>query len=709
MNKRQHAFDPDLLRLYSLSLSDSPPIDSRCLFYQLNQSTIDQNLIANAYAFVKQSLKEVEQVYSSRMIQDYSIENLRSLKTANIPALSEALLNTSNLQKCIEQTASISLTQPCWLQNISQVCCSQTKTAVQLFAIYLQLIQKGKFSSLYESLLLGEGIKIPILYSHSYSQQFELIPKVFDFSAIQLALRQFPRVFFAETLGFTLAYIQMPMLIEVCFPRHQLHSSLFNQRQQALQAQHFPLTECIIDFLGLFPQQQQALWQKVQRGFWLYQLHMQRCRDQFNQVLTNTLSPQQAVARLFQQKVISALGHHHKIYLQNISLEHWFSGMPENSEAFLYALKQSDYVDSKNPLNSRLLKLFSFKGPMFGVFNQGERLIIQNWLIDNKNIQSMPSAEKVNKTKITLQIPYYEQVKKRRYQKLTTRELYYYFVNADLFPDVHPVAMAKVEKLLTYCTIFNRLPFKHYSHQQFDAYIENIYQTEVAAYRPLHAKPKISKTAYVWGIEQIAPMILIDGCWLQNSQALQHSNPEIYQILFSIYCDEIGNGLLQQNHCYIFQKLLHSLSINVPPVYSTAFIKHSNFINSAFDLPTYMLALSLHSEKFLPELLGLNMAIELSGLGKSYMQLVDDWNYWGIDSTIANIHISIDNYVSGHTFLAKKVIQLYMDTILKQSGDDKVLDRHWRRIYTGYASLRFVGGRFKLDLPVHYLTNKLIR
>jgi len=116
--------------------------------------------------------------------------------------------------------------------------------------------------------------------------------------------------------------------------------------------------------------------------------------------------------------------------------------------------------------------------------------------------------------------------------------------------------------------------------------------------------------------------------------------------------------------------------------------------------------LSSFSIEFLPELLGLNMAIELSGLGKSYMSLVDDWNYWGIDPSIANIHISIDNAASGHTFLAKKAIKLYMDELINITADRASLDKHWRRIYTGYASLRFVGSRFKLGLPIGYLFNK---
>ena len=158
----------------------------------------------------------------------------------------------------------------------------------------------------------------------------------------------------------------------------------------------------------------------------------------------------------------------------------------------------------------------------------------------------------------------------------------------------------------------------------------------------------------MWGLEQVAPMILIDGCWLQNSLSIKNVNSDIADILFGIYCDELGNGNFNQSHPVIFQQLLDSLSIKVPSVYSPKFIEHPGFINSAFDLPVYMMGLSHFSIDFLPELLGLNMAIELSGLGKSYMRLVDEWTYWGIDPAIASVHISIDNVASGHTFFGKK-------------------------------------------------------
>jgi len=714
MNKPVHPFDPALTELFSPSVTGRPDSkkNSRHLFYQLNQAEQYPGILPCAYDFVSQKLVAVGTIYSSSLIANYSEKKLASLQPPDIAPLADQLMTQDNLKFCINQSAAILLTQPHWLQNISRTAFSQTEISIQLISFYLQLTraeqQHDSLLELYRSLLLANGIKIPVLYSYSYSQQADIITETFDFATLQLALARFPRVLLAETLGFTLAYCQMSTLIDVCFPSHQLQSNYFKLRRKKLEQQVPVLLQCITNYLTLFPRQKQHLWLRIQNGFWLYHQQMQCCRNKINDALTNLLSPEQAVTQLFNKKAMAAIGHHQKIELDGISLNKWFSEMPANSPAFLQALKKSGYVDQQRPEESPLLSLFDFKGPMFGILNQDECDILKSWLKDETTETSqhhIEPSEQAETKAISLPHSVASQSAKK-YKHLNNRELYYYLINADLFPDVLPAAKHKANKLLKLTRLFSRLPFKNYSHEQFDAYIENLYQHEIKAYQPLQGKPKFSRAAYVWGIEQIAPMILIDGCWIQNSLMLQNVNPEICDILFSIYCDEIGNGRLEQNHPYIFQQLLNSLSIQLPPVHSKDFVNHSKFIDSAFDLPVYMLSLSSSPAEFLPELLGLNMAIELSGLGKSYMKLVDDWNYWGIDSSIANIHISIDNYASGHTFLAKKAIQLYMDEIMQRTGNRSILDKHWQRIYNGYASLRFVGTRFKLGLPILYLSYK---
>lgn len=720
MKKNQQAFDPSLEMLYAELFSASkqvktnrevkkdPLAPSRYLFYLLNQPTNSSELMHQALDFIKFNLSEAEQIYSSAMSQDYLVNSLADLKVITIAALPEQHLNQTKLNECVNQSAAILLTQPCWLQNISQIACSQSSTAIQLMSIYLQLTQAEKgyadLTESYRSLLLTAGHLPPVLYSYQYSQQPEILTTMFDFATCQLALQRFPRVLCPEILGFTLAYCQMPTLIEICSPNQQLCSVFFKQRQQITQKQLPFLLSCIENYLAIFKPQKQILWQRIQTGFWCYQWHMQRCRDQFKTALEKPLSTNQLITKIFQKKVLAAIGHHQKIQLQGKSLDTWFAGMPENSQLLLQALKQSKYVDKQNPEESPLLKMFAFGGAMFGVLEPSEIAILKKLLqgkFDETSINF--SAEKIKPQ---------EQVKpmsvalNNQYAQLNNRELYYYLINADLFPDILPIAQKKLGKLLSYCKYFNKLPFKHYSHQQFESYLEAIYQREMHAYQPLQGKPKISKTAYKWGLEQMAPTILIDGCWLQNSLTVKNISPDIAQILCKIYADEIGNGQLEQNHSYIFQQLLDSLKIKLPPVASAEFVKHRRFINTAFDLPVYMLSLSHFSVEFLPELLGLNMAIEISGLGRYYLRLVEELNYWGIDPTIVKIHISIDNVASGHTLLAKKAIQLYMDEIKQRTGDCHLLDTHWRRIYNGYASLRLVSGWFRLSLPIWYLKNK---
>jgi hypothetical protein len=144
------------------------------------------------------------------------------------------------------------------------------------------------------------------------------------------------------------------------------------------------------------------------------------------------------------------------------------------------------------------------------------------------------------------------------------------------------------------------------------------------------------------------------------------------------------------------------LDIILPPTHSREFVEHPGFIAGAFDLPVYLMSIGHFPGEFLPEMLGVNLAIELSGLGRVYMTLADELKYWGIDSSIVNIHISIDNAATGHTVLAKNAIQLHLDGVLANHGV-KVMNKHWRRIYIGYCSLRWASMRFKYSLGLKYL------
>jgi hypothetical protein len=415
---------------------------------------------------------------------------------------------------------------------------------------------------------------------------------------------------------------------------------------------------------------------------------------------------------MLQEKAPYAFGHHSRIQLQGRSLDSWFAESPFDAESFLAALKQSAYIDLERPRTSALFKFFEFNGPMFGVFDEHEKQLFENWLLAEIAGRQEPAAATpapVPQSEIfarPLPVPGKYDAE-TRYEKLSSRELYYYLLNAELYPEVLPVAKRKAQALLRTAGLLKRLPFERYEHRRFDAYLKSVYDREIQKYRPLEGAPKFSADTYRWGIEQFAPAILTDGSWLQHSIRLNYySNRDIGKILYRIFCDEVGHGKLEQNHPVIYRQLLESLDILLPPIHTKAFIEHPGFIGSAFDLPVYLMSIAAFPNAFLPELLGLNLAIELSGLGRLYMSLEEGLQYWGIDAGIVKVHISADNFASGHAAMAKRAIQAYLDEISACYGDAQ-MQRHWRRIYTGYASLGTASLRFLAALVSRHFLKKI--
>ncbi|MGZ8164053.1 MAG: iron-containing redox enzyme family protein [Methylobacter sp.] len=695
--------------------------NSRHLFYTLIHISEHSAVLPLAYHYIQQHLIEVNKQYPINFPEQYHPDNISVTLNTPLPDPGSAELN---LNACLLQSSPVILTEPCWLQAISQAATSQSQRAVKLMAIYSRLTQGESYKALYPPLLITAGIEIPALHTWTFARQEQISDCIFELATIQLALAHFPRVFFPEILGFTLAYCQSRTLIEHCFPAQKLqaYTSLvyFLTARQKLLATQLPyVIEAIKEYLRLFADRTDTLWPRIQTGFFLYKQQTECCYRHLKIHLDNPLSTRQALAKLLQHKAPSAFGHHGKIQLAGKSLDDWFSQSPFDSENFLTALKQSSYINKQNPADSPLLKLFDFNGPMFGILTESEKELLKTWVeSENSEIHSqdksaafmaevknpLPFDEK--KCSPIINYSHSDYATNINYSRLNTRELYHYLVNADLYPEVLATAKQKVQCVLHLAKLLNRLPFKPYEHQVFEDYIEALYQREIKAYQPLKASPKLSRKAYLWGIEQFAPTILTDGCWLQHVNQLGYSNPAIAAILFRIYEDETGNGLLEQNHPYIYQRLLNSLNISVPPIYSREFIDYPGFIASAFDIPVYLLAISKFPIAFLPELLGLNMAIELSGLGRVYMQLVDELKFWGIDPAIVSIHISIDNVASGHTALAKKAIQLYLDEVSASHGEQE-MQRHWQRVYTGYCSLQTAGRNFKWALIYRYLLKQM--
>lgn len=723
------ALDPSLQLIFSKSAHATARDyqgDGRDLFYTLIHISEHYTALPSVYLYLKQHFQSVNQEYTENFSTKYSPASLAALlKHTTSPH--PYPLHAAALNGCLTQYAPIYFTELSWLASIMQTVTNQSPLVLDLMAMYLRLTEGNHgiadSREIYHAYLLSEGIQLPALHTLAFVKQPDVGDEIFDFAAIQLALAQFPRVFLPEILGFTLSYCQSLSLPEQLFPETESKLPCFITAQNERRKQELShITAIIKAYLNEFNRQADDLWRRLQTGFWLHQQQLANCNHRITALLHNELSPRQAVEKLLAPLIPNAVGHHGKIRLGGKTLDAWFKETPFKSANFLASLLHSPYIDRAKPEHSKLLQLFEFNGPMFGVLDKNGKIILKNWLLSELNpglVQGKkhkPTNYKVGlksisndtapKQNVTDTQQDLSDVAQDNYAKLSNRELYFYLVNNDLYPEVLATAKAKVSGLLSMAKWFNRLPFRQYTHEAFEGYIKSIYQHEVDTYKPLNKKPSLSKNAYIWGIEQFAPTILTDGSWLQGIQQLDYySSHAIGELLHKIYEDEIGNGILMQNHPYIYQELLNSLGIKLPPIYAKDFTNHPGFLSTAFDIPVYLMCISKFPSAFLPELLGLNMAIEISGLGRVYLRLSEELRFWGINPAIVDVHTSIDNLSSGHSALAIKAIQAYLDEVTTCYGEN-IMQTHWGRIFTGYCSLQTVSIRFKFSLIGRYLLKR---
>ncbi|MCA1851476.1 MAG: iron-containing redox enzyme family protein, partial [Beggiatoa sp.] len=279
------------------------------------------------------------------------------------------------------------------------------------------------------------------------------------------------------------------------------------------------------------------------------------------------------------------------------------------------------------------------------------------------------------------------------------RVLFHRLLNPEHYPGELPGARSLVERFLRKTARALRGPmrgedlwFFPYSPAALEARIDAIHHRAVTAYRPFVPPPRLDREEYRWLLIRLAPLVLVDGCWLQKAAWLDGRHAQVAARLLAIYTDEIGGGDPDQNHANIFRRLLEGEGIRLPELTSAEFIAWPGFSAALFDLPAYLLAISRFPRTFLPEILGLNLAIELSGLGAFYMTVVDEMRYLGLDPAIVSVHLASDNLASGHAALAREAVMIYLDGVGSDFGYEE-LDRHWRRVSLGYASLRIVPRR----------------
>lgn len=414
-------------------------------------------------------------------------------------------------------------------------------------------------------------------------------------------------------------------------------------------------------------------------------------------------NPWHAMRNLLRRKAPYACGFHQRVRLGNAAdkrtLDDWFRHTPFDADGFAMALAASPWIVAGAPDQSPLLtQSLAFGGTMFGVFTTAEIAVLREWITGLKE-HAAPPPETVGEVRtepmLTVTAPSVSLQPARHPNGL--RQLYHQLVNLDPSVDTHETSLEHLTALLgraerrarrevSRLGLWPWRPSKGSEPSPLGSWALTHVSTQAAqATKPSFLPQLLSKPDVVWLLAQLAPTAFVDGAWLagMTSVSAQHLGPA--RALLTIYRDELGAGDVYRHHGNLMRRTLNDHGVTLPTCDSSEFRDSPVLETSAFSLACLWLAVSRHTGTHLPELLGINLATEIAGLGVDYFRAAQLLRHHGIDPYFFTLHNSIDNADVGHTALSVAAIDDYLLDLRDRAGDE-VAQAAWQRVWNGYTS-----------------------
>ena len=566
-----------------------------------------------------------------------------------------------------------------WLSRMGQPAVAHLPAQNALFRIHGDLAGLDdpvtSSSMRHHAELMSHGVGLPERGSPDYFTARSLSPSGLDFAVLSLGLSHRSRRYCPEILGFTLAWL--------CEDR----PGGFPKGLAAQRARHLGIVRALVEARGGCPQ-------RIQAGWNLYVVAVMAMAHEASGWCPGETDAHAAMRDLIQSRLPDAVGYHSRVMLQGRNLDQWLQAFSSDPDALLDDLRQSGLVDRRCPAASRFLSAMAFGGPMFGVFSEKECGVIRQWMADPAAtpVPSMPRADEPTLGSESLNCPVTRAV------PTSTRALYHELLRVESPGDGIDHARHHVRGILRLTRWLQ--PFFHlkppgfdYSPEALHDFVQGVHRAALGRHAARGKPRRINKGFLRWFLTQLAPAILVDGAWLAELPPSGDRLEPHVRYLMKILLDEVGDGHVEWNHPNVYRLLLDSLGLDLPDFDQRAFADSCCFMDAAFDIPAYLLSMGLVAREHVPELLGLNLAIELSGLGADYLEAIAILREHELDPTIVQLHLGIDNTACGHAALAVRAIQAYLSRIGDLEGSAAV-QAVWRRIWLGHESLRVVGLRF---------------
>jgi len=427
----------------------------------------------------------------------------------------------------------------------------------------------------------------------------------------------------------------------------------------------------------------------VERGFaWAFGALRRWC-DEVYQELDAARDPGFEMAELVQSRAREASAYHDRFSVQGRPLKEWLAEARTDPIPFLTALANSRLVRPGRSEASRLTgALVSEKGRMFRVFPDHDLDTIKRW-IDALPTDAAQRAEwraPAHQPRRIMLRPVPDSAGDAGDAPAGIRQAYTSLLQRATTPATRRYAQRYVEKRLARCRSdmepsSRTLP----AEQPVDGlrpWLLDQHDLHNDEFHDVLDDPLPDRADLIDSTLQLAPLTLIDGSWLAGYTDYQLASSERGHFLFETYWDELGNGDLSLNHPLIYRAMLREMGIDLPPTRSPEFAAWPGFRDRSFETPVYWLSIGRFPRTFEAEILGLNLAMELSGVGGSYRRGRQALEKYGFSTAFLDIHNTIDNVATGHSAWAADAIDDYLAQQTPSARADA-----WDRIRAGYRSL----------------------
>ncbi|MEU6072772.1 iron-containing redox enzyme family protein [Micromonospora sp. NPDC047074] len=444
---------------------------------------------------------------------------------------------------------------------------------------------------------------------------------------------------------------------------------------------------------------------RVQAGFaWALATLSDQIEVLYDQ-LRASLDPNYGMAELMRLRAREGSVYHHQVLLEDRPLAAWLKDCRDDPWPFLDVLARSRLVRPGQSGASPLVNgLVSERGPMFRIFSPDDLTVISRW-IDALPARPGPrkaaaageraSARDTNGPSAAVLPDIRATAVPSEPGPSDLREAYHLLMSRTSSPALRDWSLRYIRGWLARARHrmgpesvplpprWTAEGLRPWLQQQHDRHGVEFAQSERA--------PLPSRDAVVDDAVQTAPLTLIDGSWLQGFTDYKLASSDIGHSLFATYFDELGNGLATLNHPLIYREVLAEMGVVLPPTASRAFADWPGFRDASFELPVYWLCVGRFPRTFLPEILGLNLAMELSGVGGAYRRAGMALRGHGFSTRFVDIHNTIDNVATGHSAWAADAVDTLMSGLPEEPGPGS-RPEVWERVRVGYRSLNPPGG-----------------